>query len=90
MVPGLVSQSRQGRPVQQFPGPQNPPVVRQLQFPIRVVRRIPTLIAALEAGHVEAGQKLGARRRRDGRKVELWPVAKAPKPDEGPLVSRRD
>ena len=58
-------------PVQQSLGPQNPPVVRQLQFLIRVVQLIPTLIAALVAGHVEGSQKLKARKLRYGRKVAV-------------------
>jgi hypothetical protein len=69
-------------PVQHF---HEPPIARQLRFLIRIVKLIPTLIASLEAGHVEAGQKVGSRRLRDGRTVELWLVAKAPKRDDRPM-----
>ena len=66
------------------------PAVRQLRFLIRVVRLIPQLLAALESGNVESSMKLGKRRLADGREVELWLVAKAPRRDVTPLVRGRE
>ena len=76
--------------VQKVPGPQDPPVVREFKSLIRIARLIPTPIAPLEAGHVEASMKLGKRRLPDGREAELWLVAKAPGRDETPLVRGRE
>ena len=67
-----------------------PRVLRQLEFLIRIARFIPRLMTVLESGHVEASQKLGGRRLRDGRRVGLWLVAKAPKRERMPLVRGRD
>lgn len=77
-------------PVHELPPPVAPSIVRQLRFLIRVVELVPRLLAALEAGHVESGQKIGRRRLKDGRQVELSLVAKAPKPDPTPLVTGRE
>ena len=65
------------------------PIVHQLRFFIRVARLIPQLLASLESGHVESTMKLGKRRLSDGREVELWLVAKAPRRDRTPLVRGR-
>ena len=75
--------------IQPFRRPREAPPVRLLHFLIRVVRLVPRLMDELESGHVEAGQKLGRRRLRDGRTVELWLVARAPKRDRAPLVRDR-
>jgi hypothetical protein len=70
--------------------PREAPEVRMLHFLIRVVRLIPLLLHELEAGHVESGQRLGRRRLRDGRRAELWLIARAPEPDTRPLVRGRN
>ena len=72
-------------PVHELPPPVAPSIVRQLRFLIRVVELVPRLLAVIEAGHVESGQKIGRRRLKDGRTAELWLVAKAPKRDSTPL-----
>ncbi len=61
-------------------------LVRQLRFLMRVAELVPVLLASVEHGHIEAAQRLGRRRLTDGREVELWLVAKAPRRDERPLV----
>ena len=63
---------------------------RQLRFLMRVAELVPRLLAALDSGHVETRQKLGQRRLADGRTVELWLVARAPRPDSAPLIRRQD
>jgi len=77
-------------PVHELPPPVPPAIVRQLRFLIRVAELVPRVLAALEAGHVESGQKVGRRRLKDGREVELWLVARAPKRDPAPLVRGRE
>jgi hypothetical protein len=76
--------------IQSLRNPRDAPEVRMLQFLIRVVRLIPLLLRELEAGHVESGQRLGRRRLRDGRRAELWLIARALEPDARPLVRSRD
>ena len=76
--------------VRQLPPPRPSKLAQQLRFLIRIVELVPQLIAALEAGHVEAGQKLGRRRLKDGRTADLWLVARTPKRDEGPSVTGKD
>ena len=65
-------------------------VIAQLRFLLRVAECIPVLLATVQQGHVEASQRLGRRRLADGREVELWLVARAPRPDRGPLVRGRE
>lgn len=62
------------------------PIIRQLRFLIRVAELVPVLLASVEHGHVEASQRLGRRQLADGREVELWLVAKAPRRDGRPLI----
>ncbi len=73
-----------------FPRARQNEGARLLRFLTRIVELVPRLPASIEAGHVEASQKVGQRRLADGRKAELWLVAKAPKRDRASLFRGRD